>query len=65
MRHRRPWQLFDMEADRIEQHDLSKEHPDVAARLQAAWDAWARCSFVDELPGDYRDRGWWPGRQAS
>jgi len=58
MRHRLPWQLFDMEADRTEQHDLSKERPEIAARLEAAWDAWARRSFVDEWPGpDHTDWG--------
>ena len=58
MRHRLPWQLFDMEADRTEQHDLVGQHPELAARLQAAWDDWARRSFVDEWPGpDHTDWG--------
>jgi arylsulfatase A-like enzyme len=51
LRHRQPWQLFDMEADRTEQHDLAQQQPELAAQLEAGWNAWARRTFVDELPG--------------
>jgi arylsulfatase len=51
MRHKLPWQLFDMEQDRTEQHDLIKAHPEVASRLEAAWIAWSNRCFVDEWPG--------------
>jgi arylsulfatase len=58
LRHRQPWQLFDMEADRTEQRDLIQEHPAIAAKLEAAWNAWAERSFVDEWPGpDHTDWG--------
>jgi arylsulfatase len=58
MRHRLPWQLFDMEADRTEQNDLIKVHPEIATRLEGAWIAWAERSFVDEWPGpDHTDWG--------
>jgi arylsulfatase len=58
MRHRLPWQLFDMETDRTEQHDLVKVHPEIASRLEAAWIAWSDRSFVDEWPGpDHTDWG--------
>ena len=58
MRHRLPWQLFDMEADRTEQHDLIAQHPELAARLEAAWQAWAQRTFVDVWPGpDHTDWG--------
>jgi arylsulfatase A-like enzyme len=58
MRHRRPWQLFDMEADRTEQQDLIEQQPELAAKLAAAWHAWARRTFVDEWPGpDHTDWG--------
>ena len=57
-RHRQPWQLFDMEADRTEQRDLIKQHPDTAARLESAWNAWAERAFVDEWNGpDHTDWG--------
>jgi arylsulfatase len=58
MRHRQRWQLFDMEADRTEQHDLIEQHPELAAKLEAAWDAWAKRTFVDDWPGpDHTDWG--------
>ncbi|MFO0958283.1 MAG: arylsulfatase [Isosphaeraceae bacterium] len=57
-RHKEPWQLFDMEADRTEQHDRIGEQPDLAKRLEAAWDAWAKRTYVDEWPGpDHTDWG--------
>ena len=30
--------LFDIDADPAEQHDLSKQHPDVVKRLKALYD---------------------------
>jgi arylsulfatase A-like enzyme len=56
-RHKLPWQLFDMEADRTEQHDLSSEHPEIASRLEAAWTGWAQRAHVDEWNGP--DHGEW------
>ncbi|GAB6164837.1 hypothetical protein JCM19992_08370 [Thermostilla marina] len=41
-----PWELYDMEADRTEMHDLSAEHPEIVARLEAAWNAWAERAHV-------------------
>lgn len=51
LRRRQPWQPFDMGADRTEQHDLDGQHPEVASRLEAVWDDWARRTHVDEWPG--------------
>jgi arylsulfatase len=57
-RHRQPWQLFDMDADRTEQHDLAQRQPELVARLESAWNAWARRTYVDEWPGpDHTDWG--------
>jgi arylsulfatase len=57
-RHKTPWQLFDMEADRTEQHDLIKEHPEIASRLEAAWNGWAVRTHVDAWNGpDHTDWG--------
>jgi arylsulfatase A-like enzyme len=36
------WQLYDIEADRTEQHDLAGRQPERAARMAAQWDAWAK-----------------------
>jgi arylsulfatase len=57
-RHKQPWQLFDMAADRTEQHDSIEDHPEIATRLEKAWSAWAGRTFVDEWPGpDHTDWG--------
>ncbi|MBU3005279.1 sulfatase family protein [Paraglaciecola arctica] len=34
------WQLFDIEKDISEQHDLSKKHPDILREMQAEMEAW-------------------------
>jgi arylsulfatase len=40
----RGWELYDMEADRTELHDLAAAHPDVVRALAAQYDRWAeRC----------------------
>ena len=44
-----PWELYDIEADRAELHDLSAREPERVSRLADAWAAWAaRCSVVRE-----------------
>jgi arylsulfatase len=48
---RGPWELYDMEADRTELHDVAARNPEVAARLQAAWEAWQRRTFTDPWTG--------------
>lgn len=58
MRHRQPWELFDMEADRTEQHNLIAQHPERAKKLETAWNEWAQRTYVDEWPGpDHTDWG--------
>lgn len=36
------WELYDIAADRTEQHDLSTKQPDVVASLSAQWAAWGQ-----------------------
>ncbi|RYX86435.1 arylsulfatase [bacterium] len=50
-----PWELYDIEADRTEQHDLVKENPQLARDLAARWDKWAGESFVDQWQGKRRN----------
>ena len=58
LRHRQPWELFDMETDRTEQRDLIKQQPDLVSKLEAAWNDWAKRTFVDDWPGpDHTDWG--------
>jgi arylsulfatase len=57
-RHKQPWQLYDMEADRTEQRDLIKEQPEIAKKMEAQWIAWAERTYVDEWNGpDHTDWG--------
>lgn len=51
----KPWELYDMEADRTEMNDLAAQHPEIVARLAAAWEAWAARANVLPL-------GAWRGR---
>jgi len=42
-----PWELYDMEADRTELHDLAAHHPDRVADMAAQYDEWAkRCGVI-------------------
>ncbi|MEZ6058699.1 MAG: arylsulfatase [Planctomycetaceae bacterium] len=42
----RPWELYDMRADRTETHDLAAQHPERVKEMEAAWMAWAEHSQV-------------------
>lgn len=47
-RHKQPWELFDIEADRTEQHDLAGQDPQRVAAMAQAWEQWAtRCQVLD------------------
>ena len=42
-----PWELFDMEADRTEMHDLAAQHPERVADMSKQYAAWAqRCGVI-------------------
>ncbi|HZQ47566.1 MAG TPA: arylsulfatase, partial [Verrucomicrobiae bacterium] len=52
------WELYDMEADRTELHNVIGDHPEVAKKMEAAWNKWAEVSFVDNWPGpDHQNWG--------
>lgn len=56
----RPWELYDVVADRGETRDLAAAHTGVVTRLAGCWDAWARSAGViewDRLLEHYRARG--------
>jgi arylsulfatase A-like enzyme len=50
-----PWELYDIEADRTEQHDLIAQQPALARDLQAQWENWAAESYIDQWPGRHRN----------
>ena len=45
------WELYDVEKDRTELHDLAAQRPDLVKDLSAQWDAWAQRAFVLPKPG--------------
>jgi arylsulfatase len=40
------WELYDMDADRSEMHDLAPTHPDRVQTMSAAWQHWAQTHNV-------------------
>jgi arylsulfatase A-like enzyme len=46
----KPWELYDLESDRTELNDLSKQHADKAEELQGKWQAWAQKVGVQSWP---------------
>ena len=48
--HGKPWELYDLAADRTELNDLSKKHPEKLAELKAKWQRWAISSGVQSWP---------------
>ena len=41
-----PWELYDLEADRTETHDLVAKHPGRVKEMAAKGEAWARRTNV-------------------
>jgi arylsulfatase len=46
-----PWELYDMEMDRTETHDLGSSHGELVKELAAKWDAWAARANVLPVGG--------------
>jgi arylsulfatase len=44
---RREWELYDLEADRTETHDLAGQHPRTVASLAGKWQLRAREAEID------------------
>ena len=42
-----PWELYDMETDRTEMHDLAAQHPERVRDMNEQYQAWAkRCGVI-------------------
>ena len=48
------WELYDMDADRSETHNLASKKPSIVKKLAAMWDQTAQATHVYPLDG----RGW-------
>jgi arylsulfatase A-like enzyme len=48
--HGKPWELYDLSADRTEMTDLAAKMPDKVAELAAKWEAWAKRTNVLPYP---------------
>jgi arylsulfatase len=44
------WELYDLETDRTENHNLTPQYPELVKELAAAWQAWAEASNVIPKP---------------
>jgi len=40
------WELYDLEKDRTEMHNLAAKHPEIVARMARQWEEWARKTNV-------------------
>lgn len=56
-----PWELYDMDRDRTELHDLAARQPARVRQMAAAWDGWAARSFVDPWRESFEP---WLGKRA-
>ena len=50
-----PWELYDMEKDRTEMHNLAEQRPQEVRRLSTKWAAWAARANVLPL-GAWKER---------
>jgi arylsulfatase A-like enzyme len=53
-RHPDGWELYDMDADRVESKDVAAGHRALVGRLASQWDAWAKRARVDSWQGPRR-----------
>jgi arylsulfatase len=51
MQRQEQWELYDLEADRTEQHNLAASMPEAVKRMDALWQQWAeRCHVLPKPP---------------
>ena len=49
--HRMKWELYNLNEDRSEQHNMAAEYPEKVAEMAAAYDEWAKRCMVEPSPG--------------
>jgi arylsulfatase A-like enzyme len=47
-----PWELYDIESDRVELRDLAAKHPTAVKEMAEKWEAWARRVQAVPRPGE-------------
>ena len=50
----KPWELYDLNADRTELNNLISEKASLARAIQTRWEFWAKENLVTPLPDDYQ-----------
>jgi len=50
-----PWELYNIDEDRTEQHDIITKFPAMSQHLIRQWEDWAATTFVDEWIGGIRN----------
>ena len=55
MKYKGEWELYDMDADRTELHNLASTRPEMVKKMAAQWDAWAARTNGDEWEGPARN----------
>ena len=55
LKYKGEWELYNMEADRTEQHNLASAHPEIAKKMAAQWDTWAARTNGDPWEGPVRN----------
>jgi arylsulfatase A-like enzyme len=53
---KKPWELYDINKDRSELHDLSAQHPEKAKELRELWEKEAERTFIYPTPGGKKRR---------
>lgn len=51
-KHKGKWELYDLNKDRSEQHDIADLHPEKVAEMVAAYEEWAKRCMVEPSPGN-------------
>ena len=51
-KHKGKWELYDLNKDRSERHDIADLHPEKVAEMVAAYEEWARRCMVEPSPGN-------------
>ena len=46
------WELYDLDADRTEMHDLAEQYPERVKEMSVLWDEWAIRANVTPWPWD-------------